>query len=276
MAFSFMFWNVEKFGGATARSDKVQAHIEKQDPDLFCLCEIYDKAALRNLIMDRLTDYDFAVTDGIEGIELLAGWKRNAFQQILFTQRREFKAGSKYLRPGSLLTVRHSDEYYNFLFLHTDSGRKSSDYNNRQEMYEKVWDLRDKLNQITNGNDAKFITLGDLNTMGRSAYAGNPEVTADEEITNLGDDAKRANMTVLKKTHDHTLAWGRYGDDRNYRLSNLDHVIATDNLQFEDVANDNNGNSKVRVSGWVDLQDPERTKFIEEVSDHCSIFAKIS
>ena len=109
MPFSVMFWNIENFGrnleGASpdsaafqARVDQVEHHIRTVDggnaPDLIGFSEIKDKVALRNLLMERLGEYQFAVTDGRQGIELLAGWNTNSFQQVIFTQRREFRAGS--------------------------------------------------------------------------------------------------------------------------------------------------------------------------------------
>ena len=130
MSFSVMFWNVENFGRHLEGDDpspeehalrvgQVAAHIRGLNPDLFGLSEIKDKVALRSLLMAELIDYDFAVTDGAEGIELLAGWRRGTFEQVIFTQRREFKAGNTMLRPGSLASVRHEGEFYNVLFLHT-------------------------------------------------------------------------------------------------------------------------------------------------------------
>lgn len=87
---------------------------------------------LRNLPFDRLMEYDFAITDGEEGIELLAGWKRNLFDQVLATQRRGFKTGNPMLRPGSLISAKKDDRMHHILFLHTDSGTADSDYNNRK------------------------------------------------------------------------------------------------------------------------------------------------
>ncbi len=64
MKFSVLFWNVENFGrhlggddpdpeSHRIRVEKVEEHIRSLDPDLFCLCEIKDKVALRSLLIDR-------------------------------------------------------------------------------------------------------------------------------------------------------------------------------------------------------------------------------
>ena len=275
MAFSFMFWNVERFAGGAERTRAVQEHIKNLDPDLFCLCEIRDKVALRSLLMERLTDYDFAVTDGGEEIELLTGWRKSAFRQILFTQRREFKAGNTNLRPGALTTVNHGGTYYNFLFLHTDSGTSFRDYSNRLDMYDKVWSLKETLDGITDGGAANFIALGDWNTMGKHASGSFPEISAEREIEELGRDANTAGMRILDKTYDQTLAWKKWPSEPEYRLSNLDHMLATQNLQFRQVAGPSGQQVEVRVEGWNLLSGNARTDFIEEISDHCAIYAEL-
>lgn len=278
---SVMFWNVENFGrnlqGRTPdpdefrdRVDRVATHITTLDPDVFALSEIKDKVALRSLLMDKLTDYDFGVTDGRQGIELLAGWRRNRFDQVVFTQRREFKADSPFLRPGSVVSARVNGEYLNFLFLHTDSGTKSTDYNNRQEMFEKIWSLKAAFDAVTDGGSAKFMTLGDLNTMGRRKSGSLAKVTGSQEITELADDASDNDMSMLCKTHGVT--W--FGGD-NFQ-SNLDHVLATTNLDFKQLSNASSAApARVSVDGWVHLDGDERTEFADGVSDHCSLYCEI-
>lgn len=276
MSFSFMFWNVERFAGGADRTADVSDHIKGLDPDLFCLCEIQDKVALRSLLMEQLTEYDFAVTDGAEGIELLTGWRKNTFDQVLFTQRREFKAGSKNLRPGALASVRHGGVYYNFLFLHTDSGVSFKDYNNRLEMYDKIWSLQETLLTLSGDGNARFVAMGDLNTMGRKASGQFPAISAEQEILDLVTDADAVDMKLLSKTHDSTLAWKRYSNETEYRLSNLDHVLATSDLQFAQVQGASGPSAEVRVEGWNNLEGDAQVDFIEEVSDHCALYCELS
>ena len=65
-------------------------------------------------------------TDGPEIQEILVGCKRGVFDQKVFTQKREFKANNPALRPGALLSLQKKDQWYNLLFLHTDSGTDAS------------------------------------------------------------------------------------------------------------------------------------------------------
>lgn len=283
MKFSVMFWNVENFGrnllGDDAdpelhaqRVDQVANHIKGLDPDLLGLCEIKDRVALRSLLMDKLADYDFGITDGAEGIELLAGWKRAKFSQVLFTQRREFKSDNPMLRPGSMVSAKFNDEFYNFLFLHTDSGTKSKDYNNRQDMFEKIWSLKGLLESLGD-SDTKFICGGDLNTMGRNKSGSLPKISGDMEIQQLSDDALANGMKLLDKTYANS--W-RKGPSKPNWESNLDHFIATDNLNFVNFKNQNDANkSPVQVVGWNELTGNEKDDFTDNISDHCAIYLEI-
>lgn len=69
----------------------VATHIRNLDsdpeskPDLLCFCEIKDKVSLRSLLTDEFSCYDFAATDGEGAIELVAGWKRDTFKQVIFS-----------------------------------------------------------------------------------------------------------------------------------------------------------------------------------------------
>ncbi|MEM7130243.1 MAG: hypothetical protein AAF702_28190 [Chloroflexota bacterium] len=281
MKFSAMFWNVENFGRYIDDPDKhaqrvarVRDHIRSLDPDLFCLSEIKDKVSLRNLLLEEFVDYDFGITDGNEQIELLSGWRRGKFEQVLFTQRREFKADSTNLRPGSLVSARFGGEFYNFLFLHTDSGRNNRDYRNRQDMFEKIWSLKHTLDDITGGQEpAFFMVKGDLNTMGRSKSGQFLAVSGEQEIADLGEDAQSNGMLLLPKTHD--ITWRKGPSDPNFE-SNLDHSLATINLEFKLLSNaTGQQDAPVSVDGWNNLGGDERDEFSEFVSDHCSVYCEI-
>lgn len=283
MKFSVMFWNVENFGRSIERGDpqpsrfeervdQVADHIQNLNVDMLCLCEIRDRVALRSLLMDRLVKYDFAITDSSGNIELLTGWKRGKFEQILFTQRRQFQVSSTFLRPGAFCSVKFEGEFFNFLFLHTDSGTEARDYDNRQSMFEKIWHLRQTLDDISRG-DAKFVVMGDLNTMGREKPGSLPPISAEQEIAGLEQDAQGNGMQMLLKTHNNT--W-RYGPRCPNFESNLDHVLATPNVSFEVFQYERNENPiEVRVDGWNHLEGEERDNFTMNVSDHCSIFCTV-
>lgn len=269
MILKVLFWNVENFVGGEDRTTAVHDHITEFDPDLFCLCEIKDKVALRSLLMQRLSSYNFGLTDGLQQIELLAGWKRNVFEQVMYTQRREFRASQDHLRPGALITAKIQNEWLNFLFLHTDSGRGIRDYQNRQEMYSKIWSLKETLDPISIGPQAMFIAMGDLNTMGRQRSGQFQGVEGKKEIEDLNLDAEIKDMSLKEKTQDYTIAYGPPG---NYKFSNLDHVITTNNVTLKNIVGQNGIEAPVDVRGWIDIDDPnEQIQYIEGIADHCSL-----
>ena len=278
MGFSIMFWNIENFGKHAANderhSERVSAivtHIRKLDPDLLCLCEIKDKVALRGLLIGKLHDYDFAVTDSVGTIELVTGWKRgcDTFKQVIFTQRREFRPTER-LRPGALASVNFKGMFFNFLFLHADSGPDCRSYENRRDIFGNIFELKDKLDEISEGNQAKFVVMGDLNTMGRRRCAYREDVSAEDEIEKLEARMKKKGMRMLQKNYENT--WrGVPPGYRAIRESNLDHVLATTNISFESFGTE----AEVCVSGWNRLEGDEQERFIEDVSDHCALFCRV-
>ena len=272
MKFSVMFWNVRNFGKAEnpsqERIKKVADHITDLNPDLFCLCEIWNKDALRLLLTDKLSDYDFAITDGEGDIELLTGWKRGTFQQVLFTQRHRFQEDNQNLRPGALTSIKFNDVFFNFLFLHTKAKADSRAYNYRQAMFRKIWSLKKRLDTLSEGEGtARFVVMGDLNTAGRR---GRNTISAEQELKTLIEDAEDNGMRMLPKTHENT--WR--GRLRNRMTeSNLDHVLATGNVSFHSFHDSEK--QEVLVSGWNGLEKQERDEFIKYLSDHSALFCKV-
>jgi hypothetical protein len=286
MGFTFLVWNVEKFKATNVnRIRKVAKLITDQDPDVFCILEFMGKSprttpsqkkgTARKLISKYLTDYDFGLTDSDMRIEILTGWKRNKFAQALYTQRGELDVNNPDLRPGGLLSVREVGEtsFHNLLFLHTDSGRNKKDYNNRQEMFKKIWKMKKALQglPIQNGS-ARFIALGDLNTMGRKGYPNSPSISATKEINKLKSDAQAKGMRVLSKSFDKT-----WSTPSGSTQSNLDHVIASNDLSFQTWTFTNNPtlNFEIEVKGWNELTGNDRKTFITSISDHCSLWGEI-
>lgn len=271
MSIRVLFWNIENFRGDNAERTRAAAeHIRAFDPDIVGFSEIGNKRAIRNLMMEELTDFDFGITDGAQNIELMAGWKRGKFEQALYTQRREFKANRDGQRPGALLSVKLGGEFTNFLFLHTDSGRGNRDYENRREMFRKIASLRRTLDKIEGGL-ARFVVMGDLNTMGRDAMPGEDEITSDDEITDLTRYMARGGMTLHEKSAPKTFL--QYLPDGSVEFeTDLDHVISSDAMPLVAFAD----GKKVRVRGWNDLDtDIERIEWTETLSDHASVEIEI-
>ena len=108
--------------------------------------------------------------------------------------------------------------------------------------------------------------------MGRSRTATRRTLRAADEIAKLRRDATNNRMTVLPKSSSltqRTLSGSDRGD--------LDHVIASNDLDF--VTFDDPGREltpyQVEVGGWVERSEPERSRFIRDVSDHCSLFFEV-
>lgn len=274
--FSFASWNVRQFKGSRARLDEVDETLRGLDPDVFGLLEFEAKSKIRELMFDRFPEYDFAITDSSGESEIVIGYRRGMFGQVVCTQRREFQAHSD-LRPGALASVNFGGEWFNLLYQHTDAGENTKSYRNRQAMFRKVWKLNRALKQASATRKANLLVLGDLNTMGSDT------VTGDSEISRLRRSARSNGMRLLRKDHAHT--WHEWGKGRgrnrrklrvnelaNARRSDLDHVIASNDLTF--VAQDDDDN-EVRVVGWQQVHGRRRVNSLWSVSDHCALYGEL-
>ena len=278
MGFSLMSWNVRHFQAQSqSRIDSIVELIRAGDPDVFGIIEFKRQAkeAARRMISQEFTDYDFAITDSKMQIDFLIGWRRSKFAQALFTQRRDFQEGNINLRPGGLLSVRQRNQtaFHNILFLHTDSGKSPEEYRRRQAMYGKVWGLRAALAGLPiQQGDARLVALGDFNTMGRSRSGSLPTLRAEDEVIQLGQAAAGQQMRLLEKSASLT-----YRSAGGSLRGNLDHVLVSNDLsvqQWEDPSQEHSP-FEVEVSGWNWLEEPARTEFIREISDHCALWAQV-
>jgi len=269
-----MSWNIRHFKAPTDdRIQKVSDLITGHDPDIFGIIEFQAKDAARKLISEHFTDYDFGMTDSKMQLDFLVGWKRRIFKQVLYTQRRDFMVGNINLRPGGLLSFLEygRPNFTNILFLHTDSGKEVKDYNARQAMFEKIWSLKQAIEAlpIQNG-EARLIALGDLNTMGRSQTDTLTTVRASTEIENLANDAQNAGMRLLSKSHSKT-----WSNGPNTQTSNLDHVIASNDLLFEKFSPNPIETFEIKVDGWNKIPaGNQRNDWIKNISDHCALIGK--
>jgi hypothetical protein len=269
--FSVLSWNVEHFKGGQSRVKNVVQHIKEQNPDVFGIFEVEGVDVL-SLIRDHFPSYDFNITDGPQQMEMIVAHRQGKFDQVAFTQKREFKVFNPSLRPGALLTVRTGNMFTSILFLHTDSGTTAPDFGNRQEMFEKIARVKTRLDKISNSVDGRLIVLGDLNTMGLffpSRKVVHRRITPEEEIAALDAAGDEFKLSVLRKNQSNTFNNGSL-------TSNLDHVMASDSINFlaQGVTADGDA-AFVKVKGWVDLAGASRKKFINEISDHCSLFVEV-
>ena len=269
-----MSWNVKQFRGNHNRTRQIIDQIKDLEPDVFGIIEFLAKDQVGTILNDDLfKDYNFAFTDSKKEIEIFIGWKKDKFSQAVFTQRRELQVGNIAMRPGALLSLKETPDgkFTNLLFLHTDSGREFADFTNRQMMFQRVWDMNDKLTEIQ--DEPRLVVLGDLNTMGRKKLSDvKPTVSKKTEVEDLEKEAEEFGMQVLKKSHDLT-----YRSLGGSLRGDLDHVIASKDLEFEEFSDASTPNNpyKIQVKGWIELDGAEQDNFIEFVSDHCIIYGEI-
>jgi len=280
MSFIFASWNVEKLKSNPARLKRAVDFIKASHParkpiDVFGILEIAD-VNVSALMQDHFPDYDFHLTDGPQVQEILVGVRRGVFDQKVFVQKREFKAGNEHLRPGALLSVRQGAAWTHLLYMHTDSGVDADAFGNRFNMFNnvrKMKDALDKKEKQTSGDpnaEARLLVMGDLNTMGLQypkAKKANIRINAAEEILEL---PTFAGLRVLTKTHDRT--WkGSAGE------SNLDHVLATQAVPITPLGASGAEIRDVCVKGWVELATSAEVKtFLAEMSDHCLLIGEVA
>jgi exonuclease III len=265
-AFTIASWNVEHFKNNPARIDLVIQFMKEQNPDLFALYEV-ESSEVYTTLVSKMPNYHFHITEGPQTQEILVGVKKTL--TAFFTQKVEFKSGNTYLRPGALLTVRISGKDYPILFLHTKSSTKPIGLGLRDDMFDRAFKFKhylDKVSQSANQGLANFIFLGDLNTMGMK-YPFKREIIVDYELQKLDRGAQRSKMRRLSKNQLYTW-WNGPG---KYPPSNLDHVIASNQLKFKKF----NG-TEIDVRGWPEKStDQEKTDWIKKYSDHGLLFFQV-
>lgn len=266
------------FKGSKERLDDVDAFITDLDPDVFGLIEYQGKSSIRELMVDRFPEYDFAVTDSTGNLEVVVGYRRGKFDQVVWTQKRQFNDVKRVLRPGALISLRFGGEFYNLLFLHTDSGTKEKDHKNRKKVFRKIWKLKKALEKRTASGNSNLIVPGDLNTMGKGRT-----ITGASEIRWLERTATRNGLRMLSKDWGATWSqWGKgpRGQRRKLKVSelgdlitsSLDHVLAADEIEFE--PSGDNGED-IHVKGWRQLTGVNKANFLWSLSDHCGIFGEV-
>lgn len=277
--FTFMSWNVRNYKGSKSRLEDADKLITRLSPDVLGLLEFKAKRQARELMFDRFPEYDFAATDSTGGLEVIIGFRRGRFEQVIWTQRLNFNNAPRTLRPGALISVNFEGEWYTLLYLHTDSGTKKKDYDNRWSAFRKIWKLEKALKRSSRTGKPNLIVLGDLNTMGQGST-----VSGDEEIQLLERKARQNGMLMLTKDAAETWhEWGK-GSRRNRRKlkvrelaeamqSNLDHVIASRNLDF--VAHGDDDQAAIHVEGWQQLTGAKRVDYLWSLSDHSALFGEV-
>jgi len=259
-AFSVLSWNVEHFGatseGGFAKDPApIVDLIAAQDADVVAIYEVRSDMVFRPLV-EAMPDHHFFITEGEQIQEILVG-VRGALP-VFLTQKTQFKAGQSTLRPGMLVTPYVDGAYYPLLFLHLKSMPDPKGFGLRHDMTRRAFDFRKVLRGAAGGEDANYIFLGDLNTMGMDYYRSDKNISGEREVTELKRAAGRRRMSVLDKTYPNTYWSATYGE------SALDHVVAAAHLEFEPA-----GATPVTVSGWPDEPtEAKKAAWVAKYSDH--------
>jgi len=280
---SVLSWNVRRLEKSLDRADRIAGIIRSEDPDIFGLIEFKAKDLVRAIMIQHFPDYDFGLTESSHDLEILVGWRREKFCQAIFTQRREFRVQSQGLRPGAVLSAFYAGVFYNFLFLHTDSGTTKREYSNRKKMYEKVWSMNKALKklEIMKGR-SNLVVLGDLNTMGNGST-----ISSKQEIMHLKKSARKNGMHLLRKNYNETWHdWKiRKGSSSNVlinlenlpgaRTADLDHILISEGMNPRELGEDGGSSFNVRVRGWNQLENENLIDFLKNISDHSAIYAEV-
>lgn len=244
-------------------------------PDVFALFEVEGKE-IYHAFMSAFPQYRFHLTEGKQTQEIFVGVHQRL--QTFTTQRMEFKTQRDYQRPGLLLSVRIRQVDYPILFLHVRSGSGTEDFGLRDAALEHAFNLKKALDRAS-GGPANFIFLGDLNTMGIDdpvPYSKRLDLSPEEEIARIGHWATKRGMKLLPKEevtidgNPQEVTW--YNGSSYYKPTNLDHVIASEQM---DIRGEGTRNSLVSVFGWPRLPESDWPDWLSNYSDHAMLYFEV-
>ncbi len=265
--FSFASWNVEHFTNAPDRVRENIEFIQQSNPDVFAIFEVQGKQVFSSFV-DLMPTHNFFITEGLSVMEILVGVNRKFTAFV--TQRQQFKSQVPTLRPGALVTLTTDLGYYSLLFLHMKSMDDPRSWGLRDDVTLRVAHLKHALDQASGDseNGAKFLCLGDFNTMGMNLTFSDKDVDGLEELTRYQERLSRNHLKYLEKDAPHTW-WG--GMDSGMAPSDLDHVFTSDHLKFTKF-----GTASVSVRGWPQKATPEeQTDWIQSHSDHAMLYGEV-
>jgi hypothetical protein len=265
--FSVASWNIEHFADDPARVQRVVDFLNKQKPDVFGLYEVEGKTIFDSLVQ-TMPGYTFQITEGPQTQEILIGVRKTLTAFI--TQRIEFRSGTTHMRPGQLVTIAKNGVNYALLFLHLSSGNDPRGMGLRDDMLERAFDFRAALDKSAGGaGQARYIFLGDLNTMGLK-YPFDRGIVPELELRKWDEIAAKRGMQRLVKSHE--FSWSN-GSKSKIKPSNL---FASTNLKFKTFKKADGTLASVDVRGWVNEQSAaKQDSWIESYSDHSLLHFEI-
>jgi len=271
--FSVASWNVEHFKDDPTRVNRVIDLLNAQNPDVFGLYEV-EGATVFSALVGKMPNYTFQITEGVETQEILVGIKKPLTAFI--TQKTEFRSGTTHMRPGQLVTIVKDGKSYPLLFLHLSSGTDPRGMGLRDDMLERAFEFRKSLDAAAGGQGkARYLFLGDLNTMGMD-YPFGHAIEPELELKKWDKYATKAKIAMrrLSKSHDATFF---NGSTSSISPSNLDHVYASNSIQFKKFPHATNGTQvEVDVRGWVNEPTiANKDAWIGKFSDHSLLYFEI-
>jgi len=271
--FSVASWNVEHFKNDSGRIQQVVEFLSDQKPDVFGLYEVEGSEVFDTLV-ETMPNYIFQITEGPKTQEILIGVKRSLTAFI--TQKVTFKSGTTHMRPGQLVTVTKDGVNYALLFLHLAAGVNPRGMGLRDDMLERAFEFRKLLDksEIAKGHGkARYIFLGDLNTMGMK-YPFDRSIDATLELQKWDKYAHRKSIDMRRLEKTHSNSWSN-GSGSTLPPSNLDHVYASNNLTFRSFKSVDGAPAEVAVRGWVnESTDAAQDAWIRAYSDHSLLYSR--
>jgi hypothetical protein len=180
------------------------------------------------------------------------------------------------MRPGQLVTVTKDGQGYALLFLHLASGSDPRGMGLRDDMLERAFEFRKVLDRAAGGEGkARYIFLGDLNTMGLE-YPFKKDIESAFEIKKWDKYGTRAKIQMRRLVKTHDASWSN-GSTSSIPPSSLDHVYASSNISFKTfVRPGDGGQAHVSVRGWVDeATAAKQDEWIKKYSDHSLLYFEV-
>ncbi|MEX0286919.1 MAG: endonuclease/exonuclease/phosphatase family protein [Paracoccaceae bacterium] len=278
MDLKVLSWNVEHFDGkgTGSRADRVTrvaAAIKDVDPDIFAVMEV-EGSDVFNEFTQTFATYTLTITEGRQSQEILVGLRHGLTAFV--THRTEFKRNNPFLRPGALVTIQGDAGIpLSLLFTHLKSSPTPEGFGLRDAMVGKARNLKKAIDDgltKTQGlppYSGRFILVGDLNTMGMNLTYSPKDLDGAEEIERL--DRVLASRKVRRLSTSHPFTYND-GSNSSYPQSLLDHVYASENLDFAAQT----GGAEVRVAGWAEKTTvAEQDQWIDEFSDHAPLIFEV-